>query len=246
VLILKHKGKSYPVHFAHQSIDRGELSIGEIRTQASRKLNVDPMRIKLFYKGRNLKDDNRLARADGFRSGAESEILCVAGDSSLIPEQDDDDDDDDEEEEEQAHGDVKPKRKRNRNKKKKGRKNSNRNSGASTPTLADSTSMPAPPPAAAPPKIPVTAMEKLDALAHKFHVDFLPLCIQFTASPPPDSAKREYEYKKLSETILSQILLKLDGVETEGDADARAKRKQLVKEVQGILTRLDEVAQEAR
>jgi len=48
----------------------------------------------------------------------------------------------------------------------------------------------------------------------------------------------------LSETILTQILMKLDGVETDGDQDARMKRKEIVKEVNAMLNKLDEMAKE--
>jgi len=71
VLILKHKRISYPVHFLAHSIDRDELTIGDIRAAAAKKLNIPTSgmdRIKMFWKGKNLKDDKRTARQEGLRS----------------------------------------------------------------------------------------------------------------------------------------------------------------------------------
>jgi hypothetical protein len=100
----------------------------------------------------------------------------------------------------------------------------------------------APPPNTKPAE-PQTAMGKLDAIASKFRTEFVPIAVQYMANPPEDPAKRTFEYKKLSETILIQVIFKLDGVETEGDQEARNTRNVLVKEVQGLLTKLDEVGQ---
>ena len=79
-----------------------------------------------------------------------------------------------------------------------------------------------------------------DIEAH-FDADLAPKVKDFMAHPPPDAKAREFEYKKLSEAILTQVLLKLDGVETLGDDALRAKRKALVKNVQAELTELDRV-----
>ncbi|KAJ9668246.1 hypothetical protein H2201_001676 [Coniosporium apollinis] len=270
VLVLKHRKISYPIHFPRDSIDRGELTIGEIRNQAAKKMGADPRRIKLFYKGRNMADDSRLAREEGLRSDLESEILCSVGDAALSSDSGvplaetmsaGSDDEDDAEDGDSAvnstpgrEGAGKKKRRHRKKKSKKGGA-----SGTSTPPTSTGTHTPtaeflgipsAPPPRptsapaaprSAPPESP---LDKLDAIASTFHTKFVPDCIQFTAHPPADKAKREFEHKKLTEMILAQVLLKLDGVETEGVEGAREKRKALVREVQAMMNKLDEVAKQ--
>ena len=108
-------------------------------------------------------------------------------------------------------------------------------SGASTSRTAS----PAPPP---PVKKPSTPTEMLDSISDNFETTLYPLARKFMANPPPrDSKERDQEYKKLSETILAQVILKLDGVETMGDEALRGRRKDMVKRVQGVLNELDAV-----
>lgn len=98
---------------------------------------------------------------------------------------------------------------------------------------------PAPPQPTQPPKKPSTPAEALAMIADTFHTTFLPQVHNFMQHPPRDEKSRDFEYKKLSETILTQIIMKLDGVETEGNEGLRAKRKELVRETQGWLNDLD-------
>jgi hypothetical protein len=271
VLVFKHGRTNYPTHFAAQSIRDGDLTIGTVRQAAAKKMGVnDPKRIRMFFKGRNLKHDDRTAREEGLRGdGNGSEILCVVGEGgagSMAPGSEEtgaqkawsdgsDEEDDTEAGDDSGVNAASKKKRRNRG----GRKNKKKGSGTSTPAMGYSNAGPTPaeflptptnfsgprptpsPQSAPPPATPQTAIGKMDALASKFHTEFVPLCIQYLQNPPEDKAKRQFEYKKLSETILAQILLKLDGVETEGDPDARVRRKELVREVQNMLNKLDEV-----
>ncbi|CAO2653202.1 Nn.00g026130.m01.CDS01 [Neocucurbitaria sp. VM-36] len=275
VLIFKEKRTHYPTHFPAHSIRDGDLKIGTVRQAAAKKLGIDnPARIRMFYKGRNLKHDERTAREEGLRGdGSGSEILVTVGEApvgGLAPgsvdapqrpwsdgEDEEDDDEDDVDSGANTTGKKKSRKRGGRKSKKKGSSSANA-SGTSTPGYvgagagAEYLPIPshinaAPRPTSAPPQnppraaTPVTPMGKLDAIASKFHTEFVPLAIQYMSNPPEEKAKREFEYKKLSETILTQIIFKLDSVETEGDSDARLKRKALVKEVQSMLTKLDEV-----
>ena len=233
VIVLKSKKVSYPVHFAAYSLDRGELTIGHVREQAAKKTGTsDPSRIKLLYRGKNLKDDKRACRAEGLKVGAE--IMCSIADP--LQDEDDDDESDSEAEAQDGTDGDKPKRKRNRNrnKKKKGKRQSE-------PAATDSLPIPSAEGSRAPtpkPTVPATPMDKLNACQAKMQ-EMLPLCDEFLKNPPSDRAKRDYEHKKLSETILQQVLLKLDAVESD-EPDVRSKRKELVKETQRVLNSLDD------
>lgn len=271
VLVFKKDGTKYPTHFNAQSIRDGDLKISTVRQAAAKKLGVDdPRRIRLFFKGKNLKHDERTAREEGLRGdGGGSEILCSVGETasgSLAPGAEgngartwsDGEDEEDDTESGVDSGANAPKKKSRKRGGKKSKKKNAPASDSSAPGLAYSNAGPAgaeylpipstfqgPKPTAksAPASgaaTPQTPIGKLDALASKFHTEYVPLCVKFMQNPPDEKAKREFEYKKLSETIMTQILLKLDGVEVEGDQDARMRRKELVKEVQGMLNTLDQ------
>ncbi|GIZ38914.1 hypothetical protein CKM354_000231300 [Cercospora kikuchii] len=241
VLILRNKKKEYAVHFPAYSIAKGELTVGKVRDQAAKATQSDARRIKLLYKGKNLKDDSRYCNQEGLKDGAE--LLCTIAEGISSPSDSEDSDDEFAGVNGAGGADGEGKRKRNRGKKTK-RRNKREQSGTSTPQSGDPSlgvpngqqgsraQSPRPPPS------PATPLDKLNALHLKLQ-EFVPACEEFLASPPSDPAKKDFEHKRLTETILTQVLLKTDGVETEGDEEARARRKALVKETQSWLNKLD-------
>ncbi|KAH0558792.1 hypothetical protein GP486_004568 [Trichoglossum hirsutum] len=234
-LILRHGKVNYPLHFPAFSIEDGDLKVGTLRQEAARAIDIhDPSRVRLFYKGKNLKDDARTCLEEGLRTGAE--LMCMASEISEAPKvqlpvgddgapEDEGTETEGEDDGAQASGDQ-PRRRRNRNRKKKNKRPTPNASGISTPNRAPT---------------PRSALDKLNDISSHFHTRLLPLCVIFTNDPPADPTKREFEYRKLSETIFSEVMLKLDAVDTEGDPDARLRRKDLVKETQGVLSGLDAV-----
>lgn len=233
LITFKNKRVSHPVHFPAYSIDRGELTIGDIREQAARKIGCDVHRLKMLYKGKTLKDDARSCREEGLREGVD--VMCVASEGAVERPSSSESDDDGEGED--AAQDDQPKRRRNRNRNKKKRKNKQRSENADGDALVPPGSETSRTASPIPPPTPATPMDKLNALDQKLQ-SLVPLCADLMKNPPAEPAKREFEYKKLSETILTQVLIKLDGVETD-DVDARARRKELVREAQKVLNALD-------
>lgn len=290
ILVLKHRGTTYPLHLPAFSIAEGDLRVGELRRLAAKETKTeDSRRVKLLYKGKILKDDNRACREEGLKQN--SELMCVISEAGHLGSREDLESSDSADSEEMLENDIggprievdgtirggetRTKRKGHRGGRRK--KTSNRDgslgpSNSSTPRdsgflspqdpIPPRSTSPAPraispsrhqpnpsaqqaPLPTSPPK-PKTPFETLDAISQTFHNTFVPKCLHFTNEPPSDPKVRDLEYKKLSETILAQVILKLDAVETDGDEGLRAKRKQLVRQTQEMLTELDKVMKAAR
>ena len=302
ILVLKHRGTTYPLHFPAYSIGEGVLRVGQLRRYAADKTGTaDPRRIKLLYKGKQLKDDAVACREEGLKQN--SELMCVVSEVPVTNRRDTSESSADESD--LVGGDrdgprvdvdgtiiggpAPKKRSGQRSGSKKVPRPSDRDdryygggdhgpsthsARSSAPHLPSGNHAPAPspiprekerdqsyrPPPPAPaheskrasppqpsssPKPPQNGpkgpMDKLEEVASKFHTEFLPKCVQFTNNPPRDVKTREQEYMKLSESILAQIIFKLDEVETEGNEEARNRRRALVKETQAVLNGLDAV-----
>lgn len=300
ILVLKHRGTTYPLHLPAFSIGEGDLKVGELRRLAADQTKTeDSRRVKLIYKGRRLKDDARACRDEGLKQ--QSEITCIISEPGTREDVDSSDSADSEEMLENGLGGPrvevdgtsrggvgsdhsKAPRRKSGHRSGRRKKNSNHqgtssdntsprgSSGFLAPTIESSipptgssqdTRLPsrapsparpqtasssAPPPhptssSPKPPNKPKTPLETFDAISCNYHTNFLPKCISFTTHPPTDEKTRDLEYKKLSETVL-QVILKLDAIEIFGDEELRAKRRQLVKEAQGILNKLDTIPNE--
>ncbi|KAA8568618.1 hypothetical protein EYC84_007632 [Monilinia fructicola] len=165
VLLVKNKGITYPVKFPAYSIGDGKLEVSDVRKRAAALMDVSNWRkLKLVYKGQQLKDDHALCRSYGLRN--QSEILCIVGDAPTGSE------DSGDESEDVQEGTASKLRKRIRkSKNKKGKKKSDNNLKA--PQMESSatsrTASPIPPPT------PKTPIEKLNAISDYLHTEILPL-----------------------------------------------------------------------
>lgn len=284
ILVLRHKGTFYPLHFPAFSIAEGDLSVADLRRCAARETGCnDERRVKLLYKGKALKDDRRACRDEGLKQN--SEIMCIVSASpdtyheggqridDGMSTSESGDDDDPYEDERDIRADVddtivgrgeRRRRKGHRSGKRRKARGGNNSQTTSprgsgylhpepshahhhsrepSPIRTSTTNIP-PQPSATPTPRPTSAPDspegKLNAISRTFHNTFVPQCVQYMSNPPFVKKDRDFEYKKLSEGILAQVILKLDEVQSE-DAAVKARRKELVKETQQMLSRLDEV-----
>lgn len=245
ILLIKNKGATYVEHFPAYSIGDGKLHVGDVRERVQMVMKLSDRRtrkIKLLYKGRQLKEDNEPVCAYNVKNN--SEILVV------LPDEGGDDDSGTESGEEVVvvGRDEEGRSKKSKNRKRRGKKkdrshsNSPRESNLEIPSTGGGggggggSRAQSPASAAA---VPGGPLDKLNTINTHFTTKLLPLCVQFTASPPSDPKKREEEHRKLSETVMQQVVLKLDEVDTNGEEEPRARRKELVRTAQEVLKGLD-------
>ncbi|KAJ5377966.1 uncharacterized protein N7496_005375 [Penicillium cataractarum] len=85
-----------------------------------------------------------------------------------------------------------------------------------------------------------TPLEQANTLIEYLRRELTPLCEEYLADPPASPRKLEFEYRKLSETILARVMLKADGIEPRNETVKNARRA-LIREAQALLNRLDQV-----
>jgi hypothetical protein len=256
VLIIRHERSDFREYFPAYSIGDGKLLVGDLKDRVGLCMKLDDAateRVKLYYKGKQLKDDNEPICKYGVKNN--SEVMAVlpregsparrrsldrrseSSEEIVVVEKDDD------------ANRRRPKKTPSVRKRQDKDPRGSISAGLNVPredNRKDSTSRGQSPAGSgvsmgsgASANAPQTPMDKLNAISTHFKTALLPLCMQFTANPPADPKKRVDEHRKISETVMGQVILKLDAVETDGQEAARARRRELVKEVQEVLKGLD-------
>ncbi|TGZ79626.1 hypothetical protein EX30DRAFT_80234 [Ascodesmis nigricans] len=105
---------------------------------------------------------------------------------------------------------------------------------AGRPAEPTPASRPSPSPA---PKKPTGPNEIIEAVRDEMNGKLLPMVDEFISNPPGTTEKAEDMHKRLTETIMTE-LLRLDGASSD-DPEIRQRRKDLVKSIQGTLEKLD-------
>ena len=260
VMLIKHNGITYPEHFPAYSIGDGKLLVGDVRERVNMILDLSERqakRVKLFYKGRRLKDLGAPVRQYGVKNN--SELLMTIAESSPGSSSDSS------EEVVVVGRDGRQKYDVQEDSGRTGRfgrwgNRSPRDAAPPRPDVAaeDSrrratsrvrTQSPsgsnvsaasAPLSGPAPTGRPGGPIEKLNDIAVNFDTKLRPLCADFIARPPRDPKKRVDEHRKISETVMQQVILKFDAIETSEEEGARERRRELVRQVQAILKELDD------
>lgn len=85
------------------------------------------------------------------------------------------------------------------------------------------------------------AIEKMEVIMLHYHTTIQPACARLIFAPQATDFKAmDLEYKMLCERIMTEALLKIDGIETEGNSKGRQRKKSFVLELQVALNQLNE------
>lgn len=93
---------------------------------------------------------------------------------------------------------------------------------------------------------PISSLGKLRALQRCYDDEWFDPCQQFITDPPQDAKNRAKTYRRLTEILLANFVLKADEVDTHGDPETRDCRKSLIDEVSTMMQRLDTVVERDR
>lgn len=233
VLLIKNKGVTYPAHFPARSIPDRKLCVKDVRKRVGLMMGLTErlaQHIKLLYKGKQLKDSH--APVADYNVKNNSELMAVVPDNEVNANGSADRD-----ERVPAPGPAPPKEEevevntRRRKKKRSGKKKgSNTDESGSTRDSASNADTVDP---------AELSIKQLNELTDLFKGTYLPMCESYIASPPSDPKKREDEHCKISETIMQHVILKTDGIASADRPEIRARRKQLVRDAQDALKKLD-------
>jgi len=254
VMLIKHNGVIYPERFPAYSIGDGKLQVDDVLQRVELVLRLTPREargVRLFYKGRRVRDPRAPIRDYGVKNN--SEVLVMIGEP--IGESGGSDSSEEivvvgRDEPEETNRPKPEKSRRGRRQDERSPRSSNfslevptedrdRRSISRVRTQSPS-SLSAVSGASAAAGVPGGPIEKMNSIASHFNTKLRPLCEQYLAKPPSDRKKNEDEHRKISETVMQQVLLKLDEVDTSIEEGARARRKELVQEVQGTLKKMDD------
>ncbi|KAM3507881.1 hypothetical protein MY11210_006943 [Beauveria gryllotalpidicola] len=235
VLLIKRGNVTYPTHFPRHSISDGKLQVRDIAERAGLMMSLserDWRSLKFIYKGSQLKEPSAPVRDYGVRNN------CII--MAILPQVDDRADGSGDE---VTVGNKSKSKRRKFQFRRKAAKKRNAGDGDSANSPGDSistsgTKSPSPSP------VPGAAGQRLiDDLANQFTTKWLPICKEFIAKPPADANKRKDEHTRLTESVLAQILIKLDEADPEGNPDVRQNRKDTIRRVQEVLKQVDIAAE---
>lgn len=239
--------------FPPYAIGDGKLYTSDVldRVQLLYKLSdSQTKRVKLFYKGKPLKVEDQPVCLNGVKNNSEILVVAPQGDNESISSN------------ENASSSGTGWDKTAKSKNKKSKQKSGRNSTDDIPSASSigldvprgrdharqdsasrtSSAVPGVSGISGVSKVPAppgSPMEKLNNIALHFETKLQPQCLKFIAQPPSDPKKRTDDHRKISETTMQQVILKLDEVDTGGDTAVRARRKELVTLVQATLKEMD-------